>query len=451
MADEKSIDKYTVKGKEVKLQSVQDINSLDVTISPSIKIESREPSDNSVELTSGFETGGWFYDNQLRDPLTSVRLYSNSVPKIDKNGKITEWQQAGENVTDYNALLLSAILTEDFNFDASNSWDDTGSDELARFLNGAKQLAPYAKVLSTTLKNIREDNARLDKEIADGKKAGATSEQVANSEKAAKLKGTFINKAATWVGDNFGGMIEDFGNIGQGAFVTQGAAFTTYGGTGINFSGLGMRLTLLPSWENGVWITVIQKILKILPYAVGELEDIPWEKLEESVNKTAENVSNATNVDIVGGLTKAQRSAMYQKAKEELNKYLKWQRPPGGFMADEPLNIDKVFPGTLCLEIGTQYKIDNLVISNVSIQLSKQVVKNPEYFMLGFSSNEEEALSPLYGEINLLLRPATRYSLSKLTEFVYGNKGRRDTVASNMLSNLTSLKDKIKGSDEEEE
>ena len=392
-------------------------------------------SDNSKDLTSSGESKGWYYDDQLSNPLTSVRLLTNAYPEAKEDGKI-EWK----DLSGYDEVIMHSIINEDFNVEISNGWEDQGGDFLSGTLNSIlKPLAPYGEVAAKALEDIRAHNVTLKKE-----------DRVSESTVGKVLFG--VSEAIS------PDLIRDISQLGQGTFVSQGTSFTTYGGTGINFGLLGMKFTLFPTWVKGKMVTVIDQIEKIIPYSVGNLEEVNWEKATQTLGNAAEGLSTATNVDIKGLLDKVSNSGAGKAVKDAINKYLKWQRPPGGYRVDDPLNIDvESFPGTLCLEVGTHYKLSNLVISNISMQFSKQMVKDPSYFIVQNDvnpqgrSNNEVGLSPLYCDVNIILKPMTKYSLRSMREFINGNVDTRKTVVSGMYNDLKEIKKRIKGGNDEEE
>ena len=63
------------------------------------------------------------------------------------------------------------------------------------------------------------------------------------------------------------------------------------------------------------------------------------------------------------------------------------------------------------LRFGAYYAITNLVVENANFNFSKQMTKNP-------NPNASELLSPLYCDVTIQLRPATKYSDKSLKEFV---------------------------------
>jgi hypothetical protein len=112
--------------------------------------------------------------------------------------------------------------------------------------------------------------------------------------------------------------------------------------------------------------------------------------------------------------------------------------------------------GTLKLKIGSQYSLTNLVIESASFNFSKQMVKNPansytyqkENSKFRFDNKNGQdlsnapALSPLYCEVNLQLRPVTKYTSQMLERFISGtfNSFDQDIVYDNYDKNLAAGK-----------
>ena len=88
-----------------------------------------------------------------------------------------------------------------------------------------------------------------------------------------------------------------------------------------------------------------------------------------------------------------------------------WQKPPGGFRANVK-NVEIIQEGTLMLRFGAYYAITNLVIESANFNFSKQMTKKPDPTLSG------EIISPLYCDVTLQLRPATKYSDKSLKKFV---------------------------------
>jgi hypothetical protein len=155
---------------------------------------------------------------------------------------------------------------------------------------------------------------------------------------------------------------------------------------------------------------------KLYPYFIGQLEDFA----------SATNTSGPDQEGTVsnGGVVK-----------EVANNCFMFQRPPGGYET-EMKDIDIVQKGTLKLKIGNYYEIANLVCSDIMLNFSKNMVKNPK----------EGTLSPLFCDVAISLRPTTKFSDKSLRKFVGGNTELTKTLTTVMKSNIDREKDMIKNS-----
>lgn len=407
----------------------QQINDTDNTgyLSEAISIARTPANDKNAKQTYTTEHSGWYYDQQLIQPLTSVRLLSNTLA----DWKDDHWEFSPISGDKYENLLASSILAEDFSIEVNNNWVDNGVDDIiGGTLNTFKNASPYVGMIHKALQSMSQ------------------SQQESGKPEAAEKSGLKVTKGVTSVVDYFGSghgsdLIREARRAANGHFVSQGCSFTYYNGTGVNFNNLGMKFTIFPTFaSDGTWKSVMEQVSLLFPYCIGILQDIPTglkDAAEVVLNDVTSKVSTSLSNFMNSVINTVGNSSTGQTVGEKINHYIKWQSAPGGYDLDKPENIDAVFPGTLSLEIGTHYKIESLVISGLSLQFSKQMVKHPGYF--GFDKqykNKEESMSPLYCDVNLMLRPITKYSSSALLKFIYGNVDSRKTSAANILDFLKS-------------
>lgn len=152
-----------------------------------------------------------------------------------------------------------------------------------------------------------------------------------------------INKAMDWASDNFATAINS-------SLVVQGTRFVYFGSSSIDMGNLMMKYTIMhdPSISG---MTVRDQLSQILPYCLGDFE----------------SVADDGMLSLIG-----------------------WQKPPGGFKAGYK-NVDTIQEGTLKLEFGTMFYIDNLVLRNMSVSMSKTKVK----------AQNAEGDEPLYADVSL--------------------------------------------------
>lgn len=368
---------------------------------------------------------GWYYDKQLNSPLTSVTLHANKW--WDANaGKFINWDQIGPNNDNgfgshggkcdrdkYERLIeietgacgygldpiCTSILNEDFNIAISNTWSEFGGDPVGELWNNIRgPWSAVAKPIGDIVNTWIDQNEKY-------KNSGAQMGWIAN----------MATNAISWAADKKKRYIDN-GPLGKldvveflnKALITQGTRFTYYGGTGIAFGNLGMKFTIFPKWENGKFIEAQKQIEKLYPYFIGQIED--FEKA------TGLNAGNGP----VG---------------EMANRCFMFQRPPGGYLT-EMLSIDKVQEGTLKLKIGSFYEISNLVCSDVMLNFSKNMVKNPI----------DQTVSPLFCDVTITLRPSTKYSDIMLKKFVGGSDASKKSIQDIIRKNLGNEKTTIESS-----
>lgn len=153
------------------------------------------------------------------------------------------------------------------------------------------------------------------------------------------------------------------------ALVVQGTRFVYFSGTDIQMGNMMMRFTLFHEESS----SVNDQLGKLMPYVIGDF-----------------------NVMGEGGTGNIVDEALSMVG---------WQDPPGGFEASYK-NVDVRLKGTVLLEFGRVFKIDNLVIKSASISMSKTRAKS-----------RSGVLSPLYADVVLTLQLLGFISKSKLLEY----------------------------------
>lgn len=422
--------------------SEQEIDKLFSDINPVLKVaEQQREEDNSRHLGI-IEDSGWYYDQQLSNPFTSIRLMSNKELLWDQSN--SKWAFKDTQDYGYTTKVASSILTEDLQIDVVNSWGDGGIDDaIGTGINSLiKPITPYVGIISSALRNMN-----------DSQKASGVEASVTNDPNAPLSR--ILTSAIDALGSEDGvgqRALNSLARLGSGNFLSQGCSFVYYQGSSTNFGNLGMRFTIFPNYdETGKYIGVLEQIALLLPFSMGLIGEVNWDDVSAmadgagAVYKAVKD--NSGNGLINKGLEVAEdvvKSATNMVKKlgvdVQLKRFIKWQNAPGGYTIDKPENIDSLYPGTLCLEIGPNYKLEGLVISNMSLNFSKQMVKNPSYFINGgtTTSNLEKAIEPLYCEVTLQLRPITKYSDRSLVKFVQGNVSNRSAIAKGALDTLAT-------------
>lgn len=364
---------------------------------------------------------GFYYDHQIYNPLYTVTLHPNTRPfpgpcweecpgEIDTAGDLiiagftgkdhpdrhydSEWDAFftngysedaegtpgdgklpaltnGDHADYFAEPICSSIFTEDFNFTIANEW--TGHDG-GNFLESAfKNLKPYAPFLGTLADGIKNTDLEGAKGLG--------------------------SSAASWLSNILG----KAGNIARGlepvlnkALYIQGTRYSMYNGSSTNFGNMTMKFTLLSDWKQWYpgapdyhFMTVYDQLMYIYPYCIGFYES-GIGGLESYIQKEIEN------------------GKIKETVSKFANAYVGWQAPPGGFESINR-NIDVQQKGTLRLILGGFYTIDNLVIKDISVNVSRQLCKDP---------SDEDNMVPLYADVQITLQPASVYTDLSLGRFL---------------------------------
>ena len=372
----------------------------------------------------------WYYDHQLDNRLTSISLHANT--RYDEESRT--WIRAIDDYYDhryggvdrggyYMNPLCRSVLAEDFSIAVANTWSDLGGDPISNMVNDVMHsAAPYANAINTALEKIGN--------MATEWKGDHEQEYDENGKPKFTLAGTIANWAekAGKVAANHGEDVIDFMNAN---FIMQGTRFSYYGGSGISFGNLATRYTVFPKWVDGGFLTVNQQIEDLFPYAIGKYETLKFTAKDKN-GKEEEYAS-----DIIG-----------------------WQRPPAGYRADYKDIDNKALKGTLKLRIGAFYVLEGLVCESLTFNMSRQMVKKPEtagYDQVNVGSDRITRVStgtinfsPLFADVVLVFRPATKYSDTVMRNFIYGLNMKGDTnetaqkLNQKMNENLNREREKIR-------
>lgn len=340
------------------------------------------------------QTQGFFYDQQLEDPMLTVKLFPNTV----RDG--INWKQVSdpddeqyEQGVEYKyskTPLCRSLITDDFNVSIANTWTEFGGDPLSQVWNGQKAMAPYLKAFSQIFSTIAQKTADYDFSNSDL----ATSAFGKGNENQA---GDLLTKFFTWTSKS-----QDVqSKLLNRSLVVQGTQFRYYGGTGTDFGNLSMKFTIFAGYDNnGVWKSVNDQLTKyngsgggLIDYAIGDY------------------IALISKGDVTGNFD----TTIGASATKFVNNFAQWQLPPGGFESAIK-NVDVIQPGTLKLTIGPFYSITNLLIQSLNLNYSKVMVKNPSKWKDGGTCDPE----PYSCDVTLNLTPATKYSKGSLTSFVQG-------------------------------
>lgn len=368
----------------------------------------------------------WYYDNQMLDRMTSVSLHANMKPK--EGGEAGDWVEIGGKTDEdgYSLVpLCTSILTEDFQVNIANTWTDNGGDPVGGLWQRTRPFAAYSGLAKDALNEVISQSEKFkDRRINEDKWNPFTLSDFSDGKRNFDIADTVVN-AATILYNKIGGekTLDQAQKYLNSTLISQGTRFTYYSGTGVSFGNLQMRFTMFPIWtNNGNFKTVPQQLENLFPYVMGTYSNV---QIFDSGDKD-----------------------------KDFSTLLAWQHPPAGYQATyKDIDLGGL-KGTLKLRIGPFYTLESIICENMSFSLSKQMVKRPEksdggtkWFGLRSSAVDQFRFSPLFSDVILSLRPATKYSDVAMRKFIYGlnikgSKNERGIDAS--IEMEEGLKDEIK-------
>lgn len=335
---------------------------------------------------------GFYYDSQLNDPFLSITLHANKKTEdggktwIDWPGKHLESTGSPGKAGNYGAEPIArCILTEDLVYSIQNNFTDNNMGNPLESL--FETFKPYAPILG----NLSDELTKGAGEAAKANNFGSA---------IARTLGNSAKAVAPWMKD-----AEKYLNK---ALMIQGTRFTYYNGTSFNFNNLEMKYTVFSDYLSdgqGNWEfhPVEDYIKELAPYAFGKYEPADIDVGRKNVSKF-------------------------------IHDYVGFQNPPGGFKMDTKC-LDNVLEGTLRLNIGGMWAIDNLVLKNMNVVMSKVQAKDPR------DGNTGKTL-PLYAEITLQLAPASTI-IDTGYDRIINHKGMKEIKAiadTSYAMKLTKLK-----------
>lgn len=342
----------------------------------------------------------FFYDRNVINELTSVSLHANTSTLdngINWVKAIGAVEDSGEEYPYALDPLIRAVLSEDYQVATSNSFSEFGSNLLGNMFNQFKPYAPYAAHLAKLLKEANEKEEEM--------KVGTEQERKDINSDVGRFLDSFTDKLY--------GILEDSPDLLNRHLIAQGARFSYYSGTGVGFGNLTMKFTVFADWINGEFKSCDDQLKKLYPYCFGKYV----QALDSQGNITG------TNTDLGNFVT---------NNKDLVNRYFGWQLPPGGFIA-KVQDVDKIQFGTLKLKFGAFYSLPNLVVENAQFMFSKQMVK---VLKPGETEND---LTPLFCDVILTFKPATKFTDNSLRNFVSGKsmEKERGVIEDAMSEKLT--------------
>lgn len=371
---------------------MSNIEKLDKTIFQGWYYDCQESDSNKFQSVSLHPNMKWNKGNMQWETFSDYECFS-----IDKFEIIDDDVDKAKNPTGYRKKpLATAILMEDFNVSVANAWTEFGGNPIGQIWDGMKSLGPWSEAISAALSSI----------------VGTTKEHYEGQE--SKL-GDVITKGGQLFSD-IAGATSDYINR---ALIVQGSNYSYFSSSGLSFGNSTMRFVLFPKIEGDKIITVPEQLEELYPYLIGLY--IPAKDIQKLIEEKKDTIAEILEI-----VRKDSRLAELIRSGKimDLSEYVGWQLPPGGY-ASSLKSIDTINKGTLMLRIGPMYCLTNLVCESATFNFSKQMVKlpvNKKCYKLNDSANklEDIEISPLYCEVNIALRPASKYTSKSLGQFTNG-------------------------------
>lgn len=343
-----------------------------------------DPEKEKSELSEVRHTG-FYYDAQLSDDSMIMSLHPSTYNEGNGWLKFTEGYPTfypGGEITHYSKTPIAVcLLSEDPTFSVSNRFTDfNGGNPIENMFNSVK---PYAPLLGKISKGIQDSDTK--------QSFGA-------------VFGDIANKAAEWFGD-FAGKAEDVLNK---ALFVQGTRFTYYNGSDFSTGQMEMKFTKFSEYnDKNQFINVAEYINDVLgPYSFGRYRSL--------------SDTGADDKSFGGG--------MLGMITKEIADYVGLQSPPGGFKMDSKSLHNALF-GTLRLNIGGVYAIENLIIKSLTFSFSRSQTKHPE---------KPGETVPLYADIVLTLTPASMLTDNSMQK-ILGGEGLKKAMITRASENKTQL------------
>ena len=328
--------------------------------------------------------GGFYYDEQLDNDMFRATLHpSTEDGPADEYSKEKTGPLSGYYHKD---PIATAVIADDFQVTINNTFSEFGGDAIGGFWNEAvKPWQPYVDFVKDDVDLLVKKGTELVDSFTN--RIGST-----NVKKTVSKVTDTIRTLTSQVLDKPGAFLKR-------SLVVQGTMFSYYRDTKLSFGNLMMKYVVFSGYDkNGNYVTVQDQINKLRFYIIGNMKPLG------------------------GG------------HEQDLKQFAMWQLPPGGYKTNL-FNIDSKQYGTLLLKLGPFYSIPNLVVEGAQLNYSKILAKNPNV-------GDSTQLDPLYCEVQLMLKPVTKFSADALFNFAHGvdSKPERTEFESKLASRLSALK-----------
>lgn len=374
---------------------------------------------------------GFYYDSQLEDPFLSISLHPNTYQTENGGWEVYTKENSlsptiGSDYDRYSKIPLArCLMTEDFRYSITNNFtDNDGGNPIEGIFNSFKPYAPILGKLGAGIESgIKETNG--------------------------DTMGSYMVSKANQFGNWLFPLLKKGSKLLNTGMIVQGSRFTYYSGTSFNLNNLELKFTVFSDWvpkygydSEGKYVAldyvfqpVTDYIKNISPYVMGKYYPADKENMnrlfgEAALKEAKEKGENEKTIS--------------DKFKELIGEYVGFQAPPAGFEMDTK-NLNNVLKGTLRLNIGGMYAINNLIIKNMDVTLSRVQSKSPSYTTV---NREEKNLSgilvPLYAEITLQLAPACSIIDTSFVKIIDGSGVNSDILNPMTKKYLDELDAKLK-------
>ncbi len=407
----------------------------------------------SLDIPKYLYPNNFFYDEELSNRLITVTLHPSSI--YAANGEGEAWVKPKDEMLDSDGYLkeplITAVSTDDFNVSVANDWSDANfGSEIQSMINGGAPMAPYAAYFSKLAKwGAQRGEEQIAKELKEGSYTYGTY-QIAT-----KINGV-LGDMSGWLGDASKNM--------KRILVLQGTRFSYYAGTGVSFGNLILKYTVFANWMVDVdgklrFVPVEDQLRRLYDYSIGKY--LGWSDIKDGTLKEDKENSMFTSSDVYQPEKKRMENAERRRgmkliddsfkapeddswveslnnvSKNFLETFAGWQVAPGGY---EPQikDVDTISFGTFKLKIGTIYQLTNLVIQDMQLNFSKTMVKTPTVNPDNFEYH------PLYCDVQITLKPASKYSDVSLRKFVNRNSYSKEGGGGSDKEDYVKLREKLR-------
>lgn len=302
----------------------------------------------------------WYYEDQLKNKTdATLRVYA--MPGFSYSNKSTNQQMASESV-----VSIPGESQEELDRDS-----DIGDESAADLILTGVIDSDFGFAVKNRFKDINGD---------------PMSNLVQNVFSSIKGNAKLLSFGQDLFGDTIVGrglgMVQSAANLG---LLSMTDLYRIFEETSVDIPNFTVKTTLYANDTGDGSPTVKQRVKMILDRVIGRISPV-----EEATYGGSNGVQfGDTAKDVFGG-------------------FFSWQTPPNGYKAK--LKRDDPSVGTFYVEYGNLYKVDDLIPTNIEINMSKYRLKT--------KNNSATTFEPLYAEVSLTLEPSIKYLKTELYKFL---------------------------------